>query len=92
MRGDDARNAGTLKRIPQGESAIKNAAQRVEVGAVVDRLAIELLRREEVNRAGQCTRVVQRLLGWSSHDLCEAEVQQLDPCITALGPSDHDIR
>ena len=91
MCGDDARNADALKWVPQGQCTVKNTAQRVEIGAVVDRLAIELFGRQEVNRAGQCTRVVQRLLGWSRHDLRKAEVQKLDPCVATLGPSDHDI-
>ena len=53
---------------------------------------MQLLGREEVDRAGQCARVVERLLGWGRHDFRESEIQQLHPQIASFGPGGHDIR
>ena len=92
MRRDHSRNTRAVEGIPQCEGAVKNTPERIDVGSVVDRLAMQLLGREEVDRAGQCARVVKRLLGWSRHDFCESEIQQLHPQIAGFGPGGHDIR
>ena len=92
MRGNDGRNSSTLEGILQRQGTVKHTTKRIEIGAVVDRLAVELLGREEVNRTRQRTQVVECLLGGRRQDFCESEIQQFHPQVASFCPSDHDVR
>ena len=83
------RNLGvTCERPLAGQALVQHAAERVHVGARVDRFAADLLGRDVLDRAHQLTRAGQA--GDRGRLLRQAEVRQV-AVLTAGAPGDQDV-
>lgn len=68
----------TVERIGSGERLVKTASERVEVGACVQDLAFELLRRHEKDRAEHGLHLLDLFLRLLVHQNRKAEIEDLD--------------
>ena len=88
---DERRNIVALKREPHRERFVKNATERIKIGAVIHREAAELLRRNGVDRPGDGPRVIHRLLARFAHHFGQTEIEQLGLEASRGRAGQHDI-
>jgi hypothetical protein len=94
VRGDLQReraHALGFERIAAGEHAIHQAAERVDVGAMIDVVRVDLLRRHEVQRAVDVA-LRRELLIAAAQSLRDAEVEDLRLFETVVAADEHDVR
>ncbi len=91
VRLDHIEDGRAVEGIAPSEGEVKDAAERIQIGADVHRLAVELLRRHKVDgaRHGLLVRVGRRR---GIDEARDAEIQHLHEHRAAGLPGEHDVR
>ena len=91
MADHNIHGRASIERMLLREKLIENAAERIEVGAGIQREALELFRRHEVDAAKDARALVLRLRHRGLGKFGQSEVEYLELDLAGGQPVHHDI-
>ena len=91
MGGHDLCGGLSTEGVDPGQGVVIDAADRIEIDALVDGDALELFGPHEMDRSEHAVRLVDRLEGGLGRKLGESEIDHLDLELSGGKPADHDV-